>query len=162
MADDDQIRSYLVDFNGKSTGIFMSEVHSGPDRRLNKVIVPRPMGGRMHKDSYRKVTSNQILVRASQFGPAKFRQLDGGSPITLVSRAFMTKWFPDVPLHAQLSHHQPIAGIAEGATISLQVGAWLELFLPLTDSAEAKIEVYAKVLDVCPPGLLIGNDVCNA
>ena len=115
----------------------MAQVNSGPGQKHNKVIVPRPVGGRMHKDTYKLVTSNQILVRSNAHGPAKWRQLDGGSATSIVSREFLKRWYPDAKIEAQLSQHGALCGFVPDSKIVSNYGVRIPLFLLLHDNKQA-------------------------
>ena len=125
-----------------------------------RVVAVKPLGPALDEYSYKGLGPACVKVATSPTAAPKWRPLDTGSPVSLVSKVFLEAHYKTV-LPVTKAKPLNLAGITAGRTIS-DAGAELDIYLPTRDNSWMKMRGYFHVVPELHVGILLGNDLVKS
>ena len=128
-------------------------------RAPSRIVTLRADGGLPTESTFKSSVADYVKVATDVKEPWFWRPLDGGSPISLVSRQFLQKCLPRLNASPKSSDNVAnIRGVNGGQSVSRD-GVLLTLYLVMRNNVRAELQGYFHVVDNLSSGLLIGRDI---
>ncbi|BFZ56006.1 hypothetical protein PYCC9005_003048 [Savitreella phatthalungensis] len=122
-------------------------------------VVVRPIGSLTSAPDAKQSVSAQVKVAHRRDGVAKWKPLDGGSAISIVSEKYLNFHYPKAKIETKAKKDRiTIKGVVPGVHTASERGVNLDIWL-LTTSGYAKLQQYFHIISSLNVGIILGQDL---